>query len=59
VIVSRKIRASGTHLIEKHDFEVVLEFGCHETPHVLVAAKAVGKNHNPFAVTADLDVIPD
>ena len=51
MVVGRKVGTSGADVSEKHDLEIVFEFGRHETPHVLIAAKAMGKNHRPVAVS--------
>jgi hypothetical protein len=57
VFVGSEVGASSPNVIKKHNFEIVFELGRNETPHVLIAAEAVGENHSPVAVTTNADVV--
>ena len=56
-IVGGKLGAACAHMVEQHGAEPRLESRGHETPHVLVAAEAVGEDHGAVASAVHMHVI--
>ena len=55
--VGVEIGLAPAHVVEQDNAVIVLEGRGDESPHVLVAAEPVGKEHGPTATAEDSDLI--